>query len=65
MRLSPATRLRDRQTVWVAYRNDGSTFNNITAPVGHPATIWTETFASAHATDVAPCPVSGWVSQQG
>ncbi len=64
MRLSPATRLRDRQTVWVAYRNDGSNFTAITDPVGHPATIWTETFRQAHATEHR-CPISGWVSQQG
>ena len=64
MRLSPATRLTDRQTVWVAYRNDGSKFNRITDPVGHPATIWTETFSEAHGT-THRCPVSGWVSQQG
>jgi hypothetical protein len=61
MRLSPATRLRDRQTVWVAYRNDGSAFNAITDPVGHPATIWAAQFAEAHADEVAPCPISGWV----
>ena len=52
MRLSPATRLRDRQTVWVAYRNDGSKFNAITDPVGHPATIWSAQFEEAHRTDV-------------
>ena len=52
MRLSPATRLRDRQTVWVAYRNDGSNFNACTDPVGHPATIWSAQFAEAHAQDV-------------
>jgi hypothetical protein len=52
MRLSPATRLTDRQTVWVAYRNDGSNFNAISAPTGHPATIWAEQFADAHRTDV-------------
>jgi len=50
MRLSPATRLQDRQTVWVAYRNDGSKFNRLTDPVGHPATLlaaqWAETYAS-------------------
>ena len=65
MRLSPATCLRDRQTVWVAYRNDGSNFNAITDPVGHPAAIWSAQFAEAHAADVARCPISGWVSQQG
>lgn len=62
MRLSPATRLKDRQTVWVAYRNDGSAFNAITDPVGHPATVWAAQFAEAHAADVrdgvrfVPCP---------
>jgi hypothetical protein len=61
MRLSPATRLADRQTVWVAYRNDGSQFNRITDPVGHPAYIWAAQFADAHADEVAPCPISGWV----
>ena len=48
MRLSPATRLTDRQTVWVAYRNDGSKFNRITDPVGHPATCWAAQFAEVH-----------------
>ena len=52
MILSQATRLRDRQTVWVAYRNDGSKFNAITDPVGHPATIWAAQFEEAHAEDV-------------
>ena len=61
MRLSPATRLRDGQTVWVAYRNDGSKFNRITDPVGHPSTIWAAQFAEVHTP--TPCPVSGWVSQ--
>lgn len=52
MRLSPATRLSTRETIWVAYRNDGSKFNAITDPVGHPATIWAAQFAEAHASDV-------------
>jgi hypothetical protein len=60
MRLSPASRLTDRQTVWVGYRNDGSNFTAISTPVGYPAPLiaaqWAETFAS----DVAPCPISGW-----
>jgi len=64
MRLSPASRLSDRQTVWVGYKNDGSQFNRITDPVGHPATLfaaqWSETFVS----DVAACPISGWRSNQ-
>jgi hypothetical protein len=52
MRLSPASRLSDRQTVWVAYRNDGSQFNRITDPVGHPATLLAAQFADAHRNDV-------------
>ena len=54
MRLSPATRLRDRQTVWVAYRNDGSNFNRLTDPAGHPATIWSAQFEDAFRSDVVP-----------
>ena len=57
MRFSPASRLSDRQTVWVGYRNDGGKFTNISTPVGFPATLiashWAETFAD----DVTPCPV--------
>jgi hypothetical protein len=64
MRLSPATRLADRQTVWVAYRNDGSKFNAITDPVGHPSYVWAAQYAEAHAT-THRCPISGWVSSQG
>jgi hypothetical protein len=52
MRLSPATRLSTRETVWVAYRNDGSSFNAISAPTGHPSTIWAAQFSEVHAGDV-------------
>lgn len=52
MRLSPASRLSDRQTVWVAYRNDGSQFNRLTPPTGHPATVWAAQFSETHASDV-------------
>jgi len=52
MRLSPASRLTDRQTVWVGYKNDGTQFNRITDPVGHPATIIAAQYADAHRTDV-------------
>ena len=51
MRLSPATRLADRQTVWVAYRNDGSAWNqnpSMVYPVGIPATVWAAQFAEVH-----------------
>ena len=52
MRLSPATRLSDRQMVWVAYRNDGSKFNAITDPVGHPASVFAAQFAETYASEV-------------
>jgi len=52
MRLSPATRLRDRQTVWVAYRNDGSKFYNLTTDYGVPATVIAAQFAEVFAADV-------------
>jgi len=64
MRLSPATRLADRQTVWVSYRNDGSAWNecpDMVYPSGVPATVWAAQFADAHHDEVAPCPISGWV----
>ena len=52
MRFSPATRLADRQTIWVAYRNDGSNFNKITPPWGTTASMWAAQFAEVHAEDV-------------
>jgi hypothetical protein len=52
MRLSPATRLTDRQTIWVAYRNDGSNFNRLTPPWGPDAVTWAGQFADAHRDDV-------------
>ena len=52
MRFSPASRLADRQTVWVGYRNDGSNFNRLTDPAGHPATIWSAQFEDAFRNDV-------------
>lgn len=54
MRFSPASRLTDRQTVWVGYRNDGSKFNRLTDPVGHPATVIAAQFAEVFAGDVRP-----------
>jgi hypothetical protein len=52
MRFSPATRLADRQTEWVAYRNDGTNFNRLTPPMGHPASVWSAHFAETFASDV-------------
>jgi len=63
MRFSPASRLRDRQTVWVGYRNDGTSFNRISAPDATPATVIAAQFAEVFAGDVTPCPISGWKRQ--
>lgn len=63
MRLSPATRLRDRQTVWVARKNDDSPFYKLTTDYGVSAVSIAAQFADAHATD-RPCPISGWRSTQ-
>jgi hypothetical protein len=52
MRFSPATRLNDRQTIWVAYRNDGSQFNRLTPPYGTTAASWSAQFSETHAEDV-------------
>ena len=54
MRFFPATRIATRQIDWVAYRNDGSNFNRLTPPTGHPATIWAAQFEDAFANDVTP-----------
>ena len=52
MILSAASRLRDRQTVWVARRNDDSPFYKLTTDYGVPATVWAAQFADVHAADV-------------
>lgn len=52
MILSAASRLRDRQTVWVARRNDDSPFYKLTTDYGVPATVWAAQFAEVHASDV-------------
>jgi hypothetical protein len=52
MRFSPASRLTDRQILWVAYRNDGSKFNRITDPVGHTATLLAAQFSETYGSDV-------------
>ena len=52
MILSAASRLRDRQMVWVARRNDDSPFYKLTTDYGVPATVWAAQFADVHAADV-------------
>jgi len=56
MRLSPASRLSTRETVWVAYRNDGSKFYNLTTDYGVPATVFAAQFAEVNAADVRQAP---------
>jgi hypothetical protein len=48
MRFSPATRLTDRQTIWIAYKNDGSQFNRITPPWGTTSTVWAAQYAEQY-----------------
>lgn len=50
MRLSPATRLADRQTVWVGYSNDGTVIDK--RHQGHPATVWSTQFQDTFRNDV-------------
>jgi hypothetical protein len=50
MRFSPATRLADRQTVWVGYANDGAVIDK--RHHGHPATVWSAQFQDAFRNDV-------------
>ena len=55
MILSQASRLSDRQTVWVSYRNDGSAWNecpDLVYPVGIPATVIAAQFSEVHRSDV-------------
>jgi hypothetical protein len=67
MRFSPATRLSTRELEWVGYRNDGTNFNNMTAPTSHSAVIWAQQYAEIFESDAGynACPVSGWRSRQG
>ena len=48
MRFSPATRLSDRETIWIAYRNDGTQFNRLTPPWGTTAAVWSAQYAEVH-----------------
>jgi len=53
MILSQATRLTDRQTVWVARKNDDTPFYKLTTDYGVPATVIAGQFADVFASDVA------------
>lgn len=54
MILSPATRLKDRQTVWVARHNDGTPFYQVSTDWGVSADSIAASFREAHAGDVRP-----------
>ena len=51
MILSQASRLSDRATVWVARKNDDSTFNPLTTDYGVPASCWAAQFADAYSNE--------------
>ena len=51
MILSQASRLSDRATVWVARKNDDSTFNPLTTDYGVPATALAAQFADAFSNE--------------
>ena len=63
MRFSPASRLTDRQTVWVGYANDGAVIDK--RHQGHPATVWSAQFEDAFRNDGRQaqwgCPPPLWV----
>ena len=48
MILSQASRLRDRQTVWVARKNNDESFYRLSTDYGVPATVWAAQFAEVH-----------------
>ena len=50
MRFMPASRLDTRQTVWVGYRNDGTSFDK--RHHGHTAALWSAHFEETFASDV-------------
>lgn len=54
MILSQASRLSDRAAIWVARKNDDSSFTRIPPASGVPATVWAAQFAEVHADDVTP-----------
>jgi hypothetical protein len=52
MILSAASRLSDRQMVWVARKNNDESFTRLSTDYGVPATVWAAQFAEIHADDV-------------
>ena len=51
MILTQASRLSDRATVWVSYRNDGTAWNecpDLVYPSGIPTSVWAAQFAEVH-----------------
>jgi hypothetical protein len=62
--LSAASRLSDRQTVWIARQSDDTPFNRTTTEWGIPAHVYAAQFAEVYAAEVRPCPISGWKGWQ-
>jgi len=50
MRFSPASRLSDRQTVWVGYSNEGTVIDK--RHHGHPAAVWSAQFQDVFCNDL-------------
>ena len=64
--LSQATRLSDRQTVWVSASDNAKNADGRPSQFVHWG-VPTATIAAAYSETHSPiaCPVSGWVPQQG
>ena len=66
MILSMSSDLRTRQIVWTGRRNDDSPMGSRLQPqLGVSAFAIAGQFAEVWKDDATPCPISGWVSQQG
>lgn len=66
MILSASSDLRTRQIVWTGRNNDDSPMGSRLQPqLGVSAFAIAGQMAEVWSDDVTPCPVSGWVRQQG
>ena len=65
--LSQATRLSDRQTVWVSASDNAKNADGRPSQFVHwgvPTATIAAAYSEAHRT-IHRCPISGWVSQMG
>lgn len=67
MILSQASDLKTRERRWVARKNDDGKFNRLTTDYGQSTVTWASAWGPENGVvpQQHPCPVSGWVSQQG